>query len=452
MSRLCDKHYPMPVTLCSCGDDGPAKANGKRDIVIKRATETEPKSKRFIVRGWWPMSALVLLVGREGGGKSLLMAWLVASITNGVFGEPRSVLILGAEDDWEEEWLPRLIAAGADLDLVGYDASYSRDTDDGPVLDPLHLGTPEVRDELAEVMRRDGFDVLILDHLDIAIPAGSRSKDYDEMGRALRALNQWAKRTQFALLAGWHMPKGGGATQDKVIGSVAVRGSARAVWMLAQNPDDGLVYVALEKGNGLNLNRKALSFTITEATIDGGIETVIASGVSEGNHPGTGKEFVGQLIERASQPEKPKGDGGKTEVAQQWLAGVLASGPLMKRFVVDLAGRNGYSESAVEKAAAKLGVVSSQHGKQAAWALPRGDTPNGTSSSAKPHIQEATEVTDVESSATSATSVTPPDVRNPLNTPVGGGGRRHRRVASTGTDVPAGAPIDLDQIKEGLDS
>lgn len=397
------------------------------------------------------MKALVLLVGREGGGKSLYMAWLIARITTGKYGKPRRVLILGAEDDWEEDWLPRLIAAGADLSQIGYDASYTTQDEAGDAfLDPLHLGSTAVQDELALAMKEHGYDVLILDHLDIALPSGSKSKDYEDMGRALRRLHQWSKQNWFAVLAGWHMSKGTGPTQDKTIGSVAIRGSVRALWMLAPNSEDGLIYVALEKGNGLNLNRKALSFAVSGTVIDGGIETVVASGVTEAVHPGTGKEYVAQLIELASQPPKPTDAEGKKLSAEQWLEALLQDGPKMRRFVVGLAEQSGFSESSVEKAARRLKVTSQLLGKEAAWSL------DGVKTSSVPgDTQGVTDVTDERPTpatpVTSVTSVTGSDVRNPLNTPAAEDVNGHKsRRPLTGTDVPSGTDVDLTLLEGRL--
>jgi hypothetical protein len=69
------------------------------------------------------LGILALLAGREGLGKSSFGYWLAARVTRGELpgehhGRPRAVLISATEDSWEHTVVPRLIAAGADLDQV----------------------------------------------------------------------------------------------------------------------------------------------------------------------------------------------------------------------------------------------------------------------------------------------------------------------------------------------
>ena len=73
-----------------------------------------------------PESAVTLLTGDEGIGKSLLWVWIAAAITTGSalpeFGiperDPRHVLVIVTEDDWSSVVRPRLELAGADMDYV----------------------------------------------------------------------------------------------------------------------------------------------------------------------------------------------------------------------------------------------------------------------------------------------------------------------------------------------
>ena len=69
------------------------------------------------------LGTLSLLAGREGLGKSSLVAWLIAQMTRGtlpgdLYGRPRAVIIAATEDSWEHTLVPRLMAAGADLHMV----------------------------------------------------------------------------------------------------------------------------------------------------------------------------------------------------------------------------------------------------------------------------------------------------------------------------------------------
>lgn len=439
-----------PKRMCACVENETASALS-RTLTFKRASDARAVRQEFLIEGWWPIGCLLILVGQAGAGKSLLMACHIADITNGktADGIARNVLVLGAEDDWESSWQPRLMAVGADLDRVRYDASFTTETDggnQGAYIDPFTLATPENLSALAEAMVIEDVSVLVLDHLDVALPSGSRSKDYDDMGRALRPLNAWAREHGLSVIAGWHLGKGGGAIADKFIGSTAIRGSARVMWVMAENPDDGLRYVALEKGNGLNRDIPALSFAVVGTTIvfDGEeIETVVASGLSEGDHWGAGWQFVEELINRAANPVISAGDDGKPLRADAWLADVLADGEKMKRFVVAQAEVAGYSERTIENAAARLGVESVKRGRLASWRLPDTQPPPLEC------VGPLAEVADVApTSATSATSATSVKSRTSASGPThpAGGGRVYQH------DVPTGTVINLADIEKRLDA
>lgn len=94
-----------------------------REVVLRPASSVRLRAVRW---GWdrrMPLGELTLLPGREGTGKSTLLAWLAAQLTTGMLpgvfhGQPRSIIYAATEDSWERTIAPRMLAAGADLDLV----------------------------------------------------------------------------------------------------------------------------------------------------------------------------------------------------------------------------------------------------------------------------------------------------------------------------------------------
>src|SRR5262245_61295824 len=70
-----------------------------------------------------PPGALVLLACRECLGKTTAAYTLAAEATKGTLpgryeGSPRTVIVAATEDSWEHTIVPRLTAAGADLQKV----------------------------------------------------------------------------------------------------------------------------------------------------------------------------------------------------------------------------------------------------------------------------------------------------------------------------------------------
>ena len=103
--------------------DNPYRDESKRSVIITSASKIRPARVRWLWQDRLAVGTLALLAGREGVGKSILAYWLVAVITRGVllgehYGQPRAVMVAASEDSWEHTIVPRLIAAGADLDMV----------------------------------------------------------------------------------------------------------------------------------------------------------------------------------------------------------------------------------------------------------------------------------------------------------------------------------------------
>ena len=66
-----------------------------------------------------------MLLGEEGVGKSTLIVWLMAQLTQGKLagdcsGAPVHCGIIGDEDDFDRIWTPKFHAADADVAYVHY--------------------------------------------------------------------------------------------------------------------------------------------------------------------------------------------------------------------------------------------------------------------------------------------------------------------------------------------
>src|SRR5664279_1977480 len=139
-----------------------------------------------------PLGKGTLVAGQMGQAKSLFSLWLAAGVTNGRglnLSAPGSVLMMSAEDDAEDTLVPRLEAAGADLDRVALIpdvqlnperlAAYC-DALDNPrllVIDPFPSFVPggldayksqDVRKVLGPVLKlgnERGLAVVVIEHL-----------------------------------------------------------------------------------------------------------------------------------------------------------------------------------------------------------------------------------------------------------------------------------------------
>lgn len=193
---------------------------------------------------------LNLLLGAEGIGKGTLTAWIMARLTCGklpgdLLGEPSRILILGDEDAFDSVWVPRLYAAGADLDYI--------DTID----DEFSLATGA--DPLRRLVEKHDYRVVYFDAL--LDNLGSDVDDWrsKEVRDRLRPARQVARELDVLMLGALHPNKGQRASfRDLVSGSHAFNASSRSSLMLAAHPDDDDRRV-LVRGKG-NLSSPPPSF------------------------------------------------------------------------------------------------------------------------------------------------------------------------------------------------
>ena len=96
---------------------------GTRRLRLTPASRIKPRPVLWLWDLRVALGTLGLLAGREGIGKSSIAIAIAAQITRGqlpgvYFGEPRAVIIAATEDSWAHTIVPRLMAAGADLDRI----------------------------------------------------------------------------------------------------------------------------------------------------------------------------------------------------------------------------------------------------------------------------------------------------------------------------------------------
>jgi hypothetical protein len=313
-----------------------------------------------------PLAGVTLIPGREGEGKTALVGHIAARLTRGQlegdrWGRPGDVVYIGHEDDRATVLVPRLIAAGADLDRFLFV--------DLPTGAPFALTV----DTAALARQLDGRDVaaVVLDPLDAHLGAADTHKKADVQA----AIAHLAGLTQHLRCAGIgiaHLNKSD--ARDvllKVVGSVGLTTAVRSVLAVGAHPhrDDEKVAV-LRKANMTNATDvPAIRFRVEGTTInhpdDGGtVDT--ARVVLLGEETGINAD---DILTAADSEQR-----SKIEHAAEWLADALATGALPKRDIVTLARAEGIPDRMLERAAARLSVTAerdeSTHGRPSTWRLP----------------------------------------------------------------------------------
>jgi hypothetical protein len=229
-----------------------------------------------------PLGAIVLLAGREGIGKTILGYTLAADITRGNLagiyrGTPHSVIVAATEDSWEHTIVPRLMAAGADLERVyRVDVATSEQVDTG-------LSLPRDLAALEREIGTVGAAMIILDPLMSRLDASLDSHKNAEVRQALEPLATLADRSGACVLGLIHVNKS--PSQDPrttLMGSRAFAAVARAVLFAMTDPHEESTRLLGQPKN--NLGRSdlpTLSFRIIGAKVAATVEGEVWTGKLE---------------------------------------------------------------------------------------------------------------------------------------------------------------------------
>ena len=256
----------------------PASTPLKRRLITHRASDLQPEKLVWVWPGRIPEGKLVLVGGPPGLGKSQLTAFMAATISNGgdwpcnegatVAG---SVIFMSAEDGIEDTIVPRLMAAGANLDRVHIVASATKP--DGTGRKTFSLKTDV---DLLEARATEIGDVrlIVVDPIS-AYMGGSDGNGNVETREVLEPLADMANRLHIAVVAVTHLNKGGGGGNQTALnrfsGSIAFIAAARAAFAVLEDPENDERRFLLQAKNNLGPKCKGLVFRMEQRVVSEGI-------------------------------------------------------------------------------------------------------------------------------------------------------------------------------------
>ncbi len=210
----------------------------KREIVLTNAADIVEEDVEWLWKPYVPRGFLTLLLGDEGASKTTSLARIVAQATCGELAEqdePERVLIIGDEDSWEHQWVPKLRVAGANLRLIDFARTRDVDAQEGDPDDSIML--PDDVDTLGEKI--EDFALVVIDPLE-SHQKGAKSAFDPQENRQLQApLIRVAHRSGAAIVGTIHTNRDKGtSSRSRMGGSITKRQSARHVLLLGWSPDD----------------------------------------------------------------------------------------------------------------------------------------------------------------------------------------------------------------------
>jgi len=344
----------------------------ERKLLLTWASQIKTKRQTFLDdRGILPMDTLTIFGGRGEAGKTSLALDFAARVTKGTLegdlkGKPRDVLIVSHEDGLDTQLVPRLIAAGANLDKVGFirvETTFGDiDISDVPSL---------VRDQAIIQKAIDDSDaaLILIDPLTSSID-GDPNKLQD-VRRSLQPLTEILQKNNLACIGLAHQNKGsGGPAGDRVSGSHAFRDVARSLVLVAKDDETGDRIYTVDKSSYGTAAGTSYAFRLVTVMVpvDEGGET----SVGRVEHLGASSMSVSDIWARDREPA----DSGRTD-AKAWLDDYLESvgGSARANDVTAAGAQAGISERTLQDAAKRLGVGKSRDGKNGPFVWTRRTVP-----------------------------------------------------------------------------
>lgn len=327
--------------------------------VLRCASDARPQAIHWLWDGRIPLGMLSVLEGAVGMGKSTAAIDIMARLSRGWampglqgYNTPAASIVIGLEDHFENVFVPRLMAAGADLTKINYLTGFrinaaGKESEEHRLV--LGLGDIE---RLGETILKTGTKFVFFDSVMGLLP-GKIDANSDQGTRAvLEPLAQMAERVGASVLIGRHWAKGAGSrvAAERGIGSVAWGGVARSVLQVAEHPDDETRRVlAVAKGN-LAPKPEHLEFTIAskEVSLPGG-ELVSMPSIVWG---GTCALHIDDLGRKKLNGERQT----VAKTCEDWMVGYLAEHDyeVASSTLADDAKTAGYSFATMKRTREKL--------------------------------------------------------------------------------------------------
>jgi hypothetical protein len=349
----------------------------RREVVVTPAGTIKPKAVRWLYEQRVPLGKLTVVAGRPGLGKSMWTTSLAAAVSNGelpgdLAHTASHVLLASAEDDPEDTIVPRLIAAGADLNFIGLLDLTT--TDDNGAIVPGTIALPNDVPRIAEHVKARGARLIVVDPITGFLDAAHSAYSNQEVRRALGPLAQLARDEHCAVIAVMHLNK---STSTDPLARIADSGAftalARSVLLFGADPDDpegdhgNRRVLTIAKGNLKAAGTQALTLEVVGCTIETAEGAKIATARIDvtGTSDASAEDVLGGADERSA-----------AEDAKRFLRAELADGPVPAKAVQEAAKLAGVSETTLARVKRRMNVRSVRPGGTGAWLWQLPDQPN----------------------------------------------------------------------------
>jgi hypothetical protein len=349
----------------------PAFAETKTKLIHKKATDIKPEVLDWLWPNRVPFGKLTLFVGHPAIGKGMATMYLAACATTGAgwadcpnVNIPMEVAVISSEDASGDTVVPRLMAAGANLDKVNIIELAK--TPDGEKEFSLDTDLPALRVMLEENpnIRLVTIDP-IMNHL-----GKVKGNSEQELRSALTPLGKLAEHFHVAIVIVTHFNKTLGTEAiQRVGGAMGMVRAVRLAWTFAEDKDTGTRSMVPLKANVVK-DVGGLEYTIENKDLE-----------IEGKTAPTGYIVFGDKshITVDSVLKGKEGKASKISEAISWLSDYLSDGEphSAKDAINSGAVAAQFTDKLLSNALKKLGGTSTKKpgaGAGNMWQIPKGAT------------------------------------------------------------------------------
>lgn len=334
-----------------------------------------PKPIEWLWPDRLPLGKMAMVSGTPDCGKSMVTIDIVSRVTTGANWPdgakntlgPRDVLMAIAEDDLNDTVIPRLKAAGANMERIKFiDRGQLTEFDekDGKksTVRALQLAA-DIQKLKAAIEANPQVALVAVDTLtsyfgDVNINV---DKEIRPVMDALAKAFGYCKACFLGLVH--HNKKSDVDALQKILGASSVAGSVRAIYGCSRDPEnEDECYFTLVKGN-LTKNRGGMKYRMAEKPIDGSITAPYVEWAGTTEHDANAV----MAIEKEARFSKKAG----VDKARLFLPMALEKGPRPARELYSEAEAEGISNDQMKRAKAELKVRVERKKDGWYWALPK---------------------------------------------------------------------------------
>jgi hypothetical protein len=325
-----------------------------------RAADVEPQAVSWLWPGRIPLGKVTMIVGYPGICKSLLGTFLAATVSQGApwpipgdLAPKGSVLMVSTEDDPADTIVPRLQAAGAEMEAV----HLFQDVTDSGGRRSLDL-THDLEALEQQAARLGEMRLIIVDPITACLGRANQNAAGD-IRAVMMGLADLAARTGTAVVVISHLNKGGSRqAMMRATGSLAFMAVARVAFLVDKNPSDPDQHLLVPMKSNLSTEHQSLSFRVESVSIDAGLAPRLV--FDSEPVPITANEVLNET--RGTKE-------GRTalEEAKDFLQSHLAEGAVPASDVQAAAKAAGISPASLRRARNDMGITPKKSGMTGEW-------------------------------------------------------------------------------------